>query len=290
MSAAVEMVPVDAEAERAKVEASRAETLAAQDKLIEVSTAGFDELVVELRATALGERPGANIDQHFRKLSEETAKLHNLVQHRLNLPHRWEREDATTTKPAVSLRKTGPVGSIRWNMVATPLINAIGVDSPFGPDDERLLDHALLVVLLIGEDMPVQERAAEAFHRLTRFVGSYADSDLALDAVERKGGVVQRLGLMGRRLPPIPFPDDEPGQRLHTRLQMLELRALSGFAVSPVATRDEQALARHYAWRFLIDEEAREQANKGKSRGQIEIDLLKGHPAWARDIGLQVPD
>ncbi|MBR0661333.1 hypothetical protein [Neoroseomonas oryzicola] len=289
MSAA-QMLPADApEDEAARVQAEREATWRAQEEFHATKTATFEVAMEEMRAIVCLERPGASLDEARRKLGEAAHDLRNQNQHMGDLKHRWAREDAGEIRQEKArLRETKPASSIRWKNLATPLLNAMGVNSEFGRDDDRLLNHAVLVELGIGEDMSADEQRAEAFTRLVRHAGSYVDSDLKLAIVETVEGVVTRMSLAGQCLPALPMPDDEEGQRLHHRLLTLERAALEEFrGHGPVPTRTEQERARQVAWHRLMDEE-RQSVPPGMSSQQRQQQIAQLVPEWAGWAGIMV--
>jgi hypothetical protein len=295
MSAALDTGSVEApddEAERLK--AQRKAQFTADEEIAARLSAEFEECIAKVEALVRGDTSG-DLHQPLRELGETAHRARAQNQRMLNLRDRWEREDAGEVKrETASLRKTEPAQRINWKMVATPLLKAIGPDSPFTCDDPRLLDHDLLVALRIGQDLSEEEQASAAFRRLMPFEGAVVDTDLLVgiadSSAQGPGDPPVRLLLRGLRLPPIEEPEDAEAQRWDALLRTHEARITQERRGShPVVTRAEQGAARHGAWRAVLQEWGAELANRGKPASQRENELAALLPAWAAALSIAVP-
>ncbi|MBW6397618.1 hypothetical protein KPL78_07170 [Roseomonas sp. HJA6] len=273
MSAGVDMPAVDAET---------VDSVAFSARVAEEAVAAFERAAAEEAAAMRAGSAQLRVDDVLTKAREDALSAVS----RAHMVASRHARVAAGPPLASTLRKTQPANRVRIGAFSLPLVGAIKPDSSFGPDDERLSDRALQVSLGVGEDLAPDERRAEAFRRLASHIGSSVATDLIIEAAEREGMDVKRLVLAGQCLVSIPMPTDEEGQRAHNSLCMHERRELDrhqGYHVVP--PRDEQILARHRAWRAVIAERRADPSNYGKPSAQIEAELVKIHPAWARSLG-----
>lgn len=248
----------------------------------------FHEHIRAATAIATGEQAGGNLDEALR-LARDAARALNAASQRLaDFEFRWAQEDAGAARPVPTLRETVARDRIRIHDYENVVRAIWRDDEPFGREDFCTVFHGpfgerLMRAFGLGNDLPSVEAMADEIAARLPQVGAVAHlaRERELRVVEADESHPIRWAIVSPKIPAPPFPTAPDLAPRYARAMELRAAFLEDQGIRDAPTREEEHLARHWAWQRLRAEVASAEEHRGKSLTQVGGELYRaGLTGW----------
>lgn len=233
-------------------------------------------------ATAMGERPGGNLDEYLRLARDAARALNDASQRLADFEFRCAQEDAGAARPVPALRETVARDRIRIQDYENTVRAIWRDDEPFGREEFCTVFHGpfgerLMRAFGLGNDLPSVEAMADEIAARLPPVGAvaYLARERELRVVEADESHPIRWAIVSPKIPAPPFPAVPDLAPLYARAMELRAAFLADQGIRDAPTREEEHLARHWAWQRLRAEAASAEEHRGKSLTQVGRELYR---------------